>query len=201
MTCEDAETSDGRRRPQGLVLGNAAAGAEKQALALAAAVGLPHTINRALPSALARFWLPTGDAARWLLSRLGGGALGLAAARAVPLLAISCGRAAIASSVALRAASGGRTLTVHVQLAARATRRSSTSSSRRRTTLRAVDWRPAAGRVPDRRLAARRDARRARRRARRAEAAALAALPRPRLAVLLGGPTTARWWRRPRAPS
>ena len=32
------------------------------------------------------------------------------------------------------------------------------------------------------------------------EAAALAALPRPRLAVLLGGPTTARWWQWPRAP-
>ena len=44
-----------------LVLGNAAAGAEKQALALAAAVGLPHTIQRALPSALARR-LPTAAA-------------------------------------------------------------------------------------------------------------------------------------------
>ena len=118
-----------------LVLGNAAAGAEKQALALAAAVGLPHTINarcRARSRAGCRRRRSSGA------SRLGGGALGLAAARAPfpQLLAISCGRAAIASSVALCAASGGRTLTVHVQRPP-PTRRSSTSSSRRRTTLRA----------------------------------------------------------------
>jgi len=182
-----------------LVLGNAAAGAEKQALALAAAVGLPHTIQRALPSALARR-LPTA-AQLGLLSRLGGGALGLAAARApFPLLAISCGRAAIASSVALRAASGGRTLTVHVQ------RPPCDASQFDLVVAPAHDFAGwsigspppgvclSAGSLHDVTPAALAAARAA------PEAAALAALPRPRLAVLLGGPTTARWWQRPRAP-
>ena len=95
-----------------VVLGNGVVGAEKQALALARAVGLPFTCHHAAPAAGAS--LPT-QAQLWLTSVLGERALGLPTLEPRPQLAISCGRASVPASVALRAASNGQTLTVHVQ--------------------------------------------------------------------------------------
>ena len=95
-----------------VVLGNGVVGAEKQALALARAVGLPFTCHHAAPTAGAS--LPT-QAQLWLTSVLGERALGLPTLEPRPQLAISCGRASVPASVALRAASNGQTLTVHVQ--------------------------------------------------------------------------------------
>ena len=95
-----------------VVLGNGVVGAEKQALALARAVGLPFTCHHAAPAAGAS--LPT-QAQLWLTSVLGERALGLPTLEPRPQLAISCGRASVPASVALRAAGNGQTLTVHVQ--------------------------------------------------------------------------------------
>ena len=96
-----------------LVLGNGVVGAEKQALALAAAVGLPYSFSRHLPCSQA-MWLPLR--LQLLLQRLGGGgAIGLPAPCAQPLLVLSCGRASVPACVAIREATGGSVLTVHIQ--------------------------------------------------------------------------------------
>jgi mitochondrial fission protein ELM1 len=101
-----------------VVLSNGVIGAEKQAIALAEAVGLPFTVldackasDTGMPAAFRG--LPT-----WvqLLIRRPDAATCLDIAEPVPpMLAISCGRGSIPASIALRAATGGRTLTVHVQ--------------------------------------------------------------------------------------
>ena len=98
--------------PRCVVLSNGVVGAEKQALALARAVGLPFTCHHASPSVGEA--LPT-QAQLWLTSALGVRALGLPTLEPPPQLAISCGRASVPASVALRAASNGQTLTVHIQ--------------------------------------------------------------------------------------
>ena len=105
-------------RPRCLVLSNGMAGAEKQALALAQAVGLPFSTHPAGLDGSLRRLAPTPlvvhAAAR--SSAACSAATGTPwPASPHPALAISCGRASIAASVALKAASSGRTLTVHVQ--------------------------------------------------------------------------------------
>lgn len=102
------------RRPFSLVLGNGHAGAEKQALALASSIGLPVAMTRRLPSpTLSR--LPTrilnAFAARGWES-----VIGLPQCKPpYAAVAISCGRRSIPASIAIRRSSGGRTLTVHIQ--------------------------------------------------------------------------------------
>ena len=93
-----------------VVLSNGVVGAEKQALALAEASGLPFTVRRVAQPSAALARLPTR--------------LSVAAARILgtlpvptppfPAVAISCGRGSIPASIAMRAASPA-TLTVHVQ--------------------------------------------------------------------------------------
>ena len=174
------------------VLSNGVVGAEKQAVALAEAVGLPFSRILARPDAVARR-LPTRlalAAGRWLDTGLPGGL-------DPPSLAISCGRASIPASVALRAASAGRTLTVHVQrppcdpalfdlvvAPAHDYARSETPPPNALLTdgsLHAIDQpllRRAASEWRD----------------------ALAPLPPPRVALLFGGTVSRRWWHRPLAP-
>ncbi|KAL1528779.1 hypothetical protein AB1Y20_010106 [Prymnesium parvum] len=93
-----------------LVLSNGVIGAEKQALALARAVGLPTRVTR-VTNALHR--LPTS--LQLAAAQLFGAAAVGAPPHAPPALAISCGRATVPASIALRDAGHGRTLTVHVQ--------------------------------------------------------------------------------------
>ena len=91
------------------------AGAEKQAIALANALGLPYDVHPALPRSawLQRLPTPLLCAAA---SRLGSRALCITLpAPPHPIVAISCGRGSIPASVALRAESEYRTFTVHVQ--------------------------------------------------------------------------------------
>jgi mitochondrial fission protein ELM1 len=102
------------RRARAVVLSNGVVGAEKQAAALASAVGLPVSTRAAallpgrvdaLPTPLLLGGARAGALTRWLPSWR----------PPFPALAISCGRGSIPASVALRDASGGQTLTVHVQ--------------------------------------------------------------------------------------
>ena len=178
-----------------VVLGNGVVGAEKQALALARAVGLPFTCHHAAPAAGAS--LPT-QAQLWLTSVLGERALGLPTLEPRPQLAISCGRASVPASVALRAAGNGQTLTVHVQ------RPSCSASAFDLVVAPRHDFGDDPRSVPPNVLLTEGslhsiDA--SSLHAARAEwARPLALLPRPRLAVLLGGVTSRRWWQRELAP-
>ena len=178
-----------------VVLGNGVVGAEKQALALARAVGLPFTCHHAAPTAGAS--LPT-QAQLWLTSVLGERALGLPTLEPRPQLAISCGRASVPASVALRAAGNGQTLTVHVQ------RPPCSASAFDLVVAPRHDFGDDPRSVPPNVLLTEGslhsiDA--SSLHAARAEwARPLALLPRPRLAVLLGGVTSRRWWQRELAP-
>ena len=178
-----------------VVLSNGVVGAEKQALALARAVGLPFTSRRAAPTAGAS--LPT-QAQVWLTSVLGERALGLPTLEPPPQLAISCGRASVPASVALRAASNGQTLTVHVQ------RPPCSASAFDLVVAPRHDFGDDPRSVPPNVLLTEGslhsiDA--SSLRAAQAEwARPLAPLPRPRLALLLGGVTSRRWWQRELAP-
>jgi len=181
-----------------LVLGNGAAGAEKQAIALADALGLPYQVERRVPSRAAmRLPLPTQLAVQ---SLLGPHALGLGEPPQppFPLLAISCGRASVPASVAVREASGRATATVHVQRplcdASRfdmvVAPRHDFAGGERSAPPNALLTAGALGGVPAE----------ARARAREEWAATASALPRPRVALLVGGPVTRRWWQRRLAP-
>ena len=107
--------------PPCLVLSNGVVGAEKQALALASAVGLPYAVKPVWADGSIRAWRPFLAAlpsrALLALNALGGARLSglLTPSPPYPRLAISCGRAAAAAAALLREASGGATLTVHVQ--------------------------------------------------------------------------------------
>ena len=178
-----------------VVLSNGVVGAEKQALALARAVGLPFTCHSAAPTVGAS--LPT-HAQLWLTSVLGERALGLPTLEPAPQLAISCGRASVPASVALRAASSGQTLTVHVQ------RPPCSTSAFDLVVAPRHDFGEDPRSVPPNVLLTEGslhsiDA--SSLHAAQAEwATPLAPLPRPRLAVLLGGTTSRRWWQRELAP-
>ena len=105
-------------------------GAEKQALALASAVGIEATVTRVhnvlhrlpTPLQLGAMRLLGADALGLLkTTRRGcgsdGGSSGVAvrSSAGCPILAISCGRASVPASIALRRQSEGHTLTVNVQ--------------------------------------------------------------------------------------
>ena len=180
--------------PQCLVLSNGVVGAEKQALALAQAVGLPFVRRTVAPSASGAA-LPTRVQLA-LMSLLGRQALGLPALQPPhPRLAISCGRGSIPASIALREASRGRTLTVHVQrppcIAAFdlvVAPRHDFEGEQPPPNVLLTDG--SLHSIDENCLQAARDA----------WAPSLAPLPRPRLAVLVGGPTSRRWWQRELAP-
>ena len=176
-------------RPDGkhtLVLSNGVVGAEKQAIALAEAIGLPYTVQR-VPSP--SFSLPTR--------------LILAMSRAetppppFPTVAISCGRTTIPASIALRAASSS-TLTVHIQRPDIAESHFDLVIAPRH------DYADGATTVPENvhltdgslhnvspsSLSTARDE----------WSKELSSLPSPRLAMLIGGAVSRRWWQRPLAP-
>ena len=177
-----------------VVLSNGVVGAEKQALALAQAVGLPFARRCVTPSA-AGAALPTRVQLA-LMSLVGGQALGLPAFEPPhPRLAISCGRGSIPASVALREASRGRTLTVHVQrppcvgaFDLVVAPRHDFEGEQPPPNVLLTDG--SLHSIDDRSLNDARDA----------WAPSLAPLLRPRLAVLVGGPTSRRWWQRDLAP-
>ena len=181
-----------------VVLSNGVVGAEKQALALARAVGLPFTCRHASPAMGGL--LPT-QAQLWLTTALGTRALGVPVPKPHPRLAISCGRASVPASIALREASNGQTLTVHIQRPPCSTSAFDLVVAPRHDFGGGGDEQPSTpsnvlltegslhGIDVDSLQAA------------SAEwAPSLAPLPRPRLALLLGGPTSRRWWQRPLAP-
>ncbi|MBT4489837.1 MAG: hypothetical protein HOH61_01595 [Rhodospirillaceae bacterium] len=84
---------------------------ENQALALAAAVGLPHTVKRVYPRP-PWTWLPPGWWP-WPLKALDGDSDGIAAPW--PDLLITCGRRAVPYALLVKRASGGATTIVHIQ--------------------------------------------------------------------------------------
>lgn len=178
-----------------VVLSNGVVGAEKQALALAEAIGLPYTLRRvALPRATRR--LPTAAQLAADMLPEWTGLRGERLEAPHPALAISCGRGSVPASVALRADSGGRTLTVHVQ------RPPCAESHFDLVVAPAHDY---IGEVPPPNVLLTAgslhgvcDA--ALRAARGEWAPVLMPLPRPRLAVLLGGAVRRRWWQRAQSP-
>ena len=180
-----------------VILGNGAAGAEKQAVALAEALGLPYKTVRLVPSRAAML-LPL-RAQLALQAVFGPKALGIEVlSPPFPLLAISCGRASVPASVALREGSTGATATVHVQ------RPLCDASYFDAVVAPRHDYRPHAVLPPSVVLtdgalsgvgAAALEQARA-----RWETRALA-LPRPRIGMLIGGPVARRWWQRPLAPA
>jgi mitochondrial fission protein ELM1 len=99
-----------------LVLSNGMVGAEKQALALAEAIGLPFEVRRVKQVIPALSRLPSSvlASATHLLGSVGVSGIGPIDAP-YPALAISCGRGSIPASIALRDAGRGSTLTVHIQ--------------------------------------------------------------------------------------
>ena len=191
-----------------VILGNGVVGAEKQCVALAEAVGRALPAASGLPFSLRRVQLPTPM--RRLPTRLqlaAGALLGvnsrlardvLADGAAPPALAISCGRASIPASVALKEAARDRTLTVHVQRPACDTRRFDLVVAPRHdyathervpsnVFLTDGSLHGLGGAEPLRRAAAEwRDV--------------LHPYARPRLVLLLGGAVSRRWWQRPLAP-
>ena len=184
------------RPRQALVLGNGAAGAENQAIALAKATGLPHRLVRSVPSPAA-MRLPL-RAQLAVQSVLGCDSLGLRGAEPpFPALAVSCGRGSVPASVDLRARSGRRTLTVHVQRPLCDESAFDLVVAPRHDYL--GDSAPANVLLTEGALhafdAAALDA------ARATWANELEPFPRPRLALLFGGPTTRRWWQRQAAPT
>lgn len=87
------------------------AGMEKQAIALAEAVGLAHTVKRVHPRA-PWTWLPPGIWP-WPLAALGGESDQIAAPW--PDLLISCGRRAVPYALLVKRQSAGATAIVHIQ--------------------------------------------------------------------------------------
>lgn len=179
-----------------LVLGNGAAGAEKQAVALAEALGLPHTLVRAVPSPAAmRLPLRAQLAAQAVL---GPQSIGVQVhTSAFPLLAISCGRASVPASVALRRASGGITATVHVQRPLCAASQFDLVVAPRHDYV-AQERVPPNVVLTDGALSGLSVSALERARARWEGRAG--ELPRPRLGLLIGGPMSRRWWQRPLVP-
>ena len=183
-----------------LVLGNGAAGAEKQALALADALGLEHTLVR---------WLPSQPAMRLPLRAqltaqavLGPSSIGVEIGEqerrtGFPLLAISCGRASVPASVALRRASVGQTVTVHIQKPLCSTAEFDMVIAPRHdyTSLSSV---PANVVLTDGALSGVTAS--ALDQARQQWEEGALALPQPRIALLIGGAMVRRWWHRPLAP-
>ena len=182
-----------------LVLSNGVAGAEKQAVALAEAVGLPWS-KELVSSAGDRSKFSSLPTRLQLIGHSWCGhspvpALPSARLHEFPALAISCGRGTIPASLALKHASNGQTVTVHVQrpdcdpslfdlvVAPRHDFAGTTASnvlltsgalhSINRGTLQA---------------------------ARQVWKSEMELLPAPRLAVLIGGKVTRRWWQRPLSP-
>ena len=178
------------------VLSAGVVGAEKQALALAAAVGFPHRVIRTSPTAeTMKLPLRAQLAAQ---SLLGSESIGVHVPQPpYPTLAISCGRATVPASVALRAASGHRTLTVHVQRPLCSAAEFDLVIAPRHDYLQDSSV-PANVLLTDGSLhsidAAALEA------AREAWEPRLAALPRPLLALLVGGVVSRRWWQRQLAP-
>ena len=183
-------------RARCLVLSNGMAGAEKQAVALAERIGLPFEIrNVVLPTAVAR--LPTSLLCAAAGTGYFGSFVGSALASPHPQIAISCGRGSIAASVALREASGGHTLTVHVQRPECSSqwfdlvvvpRHDVADASSAPPNMILTDG--SLHGVSESSLGG----------ARREWQSVLRPLPAPRLAVLLGGTLSRRWWHKPLAP-
>ena len=181
-----------------LILGNGIIGAEKQALALANRLHLPYTLRRVLPrKPLAA--LPTD-----LLLRMPRGIVldsgdqrCLTRDGSYPDVVISCGRASIPASVAMRQDTAGSALMVHVQRPTCserwfdlviAPRHDYTASDPppsnvllTRGSLHDVDATTLAS-------------------AHAAWAPTFASMPTPRLALLIGGRMSRRWWHAPLAP-
>ena len=114
-----------------------------------------------------------------------------------PAVAVSCGRASIPASTALRAASRGRTLTVHVQ-------RPACSESCFDLVVAPRHDYDGVGSLPENVLltegALHGVSPRTLRSSRVEWAAELEPLPAPRIALLVGGLVSRRWWQRPLAP-
>lgn len=178
-----------------LVLGNGMPGAEKQALALAEKIGLPYTLCHKLPG-MAQ--LPTAMQLAACRSEFGRNLLGLSNVQPPhPTVAISCGRGSIPASVALKAASQDETLTVHVQRPACSESRFDLVVAPRH------DYCNGPPPPPNVLLtdgALHNVTKTSLRSARLAWAAEMEPLPAPRLAVLIGGTVSRRWWQRPLAP-
>ena len=180
-----------------LVLGNGVAGAEKQALALAEKIALPFSLHRNLPR---RGALLVPTPATLALSQLpfGQRLLGLEEFTPPhPAVAVSCGRASIPASTALRAASRGRTLTVHVQ-------RPACSESCFDLVVAPRHDYDGVGSLPENvpltEGALHGVSPHTLRSSRVEWAAELQPLPAPRIALLVGGLVSRRWWQRPLAP-
>ncbi len=180
-------------RARCVVLSNGMVGAEKQALALAETIGLPFEVRRTTAPALSRLPSSVLAAATHLL---GSSMSGLAQLeRPYPALAISCGRGSIPASIALRDASRGHTLTVHIQ-------RPECSASWFDLVI--VPRHDYPTRVPPNALLTRGslhgvtsdllDT------ARKEWEPVMKPFPSPRLVVLMGGTVSRGWWQRPLAP-
>ena len=184
-----------------LLLSNGVVGAEKQAIALASRVGLPHRTVRCLPSA-AMMRLPL-RAQLALQSLAGPQSLGLSlvAPTPYPRLVLSCGRATVPASLALRAhqpRAAERAVHVHIQrplcdesnfdlvVAPRHDYASEKTVPRNVIlTLGSIHAVSAAT------LSA----------ASTEWAGKSESLPYPRLALLIGGSVSRRWWQRAAAPA
>ena len=185
-------------RPFSLVLGNGHAGAEKQALALATSIGLPVAMARRLPSpTLSR--LPT-RVLNAFTARGWDTVIGLP--KCTPpyaAVAISCGRASIPASIALRRSSSGRTLTVHIQ------RPPCDSMQFDLVVCPTHDYGshtiPKPSNVLLTKGALHGVDRSALKQARVAWASTFQQLPKPRVALLVGGDVSRRWWQRQLAPT
>jgi len=178
-----------------LILSNGVVGAEKQCFALAERIGLPVMVRH---PPLTR--APTPVLARLAQQQLGQNMLGLGPLLLPPhpTIAISCGRASIPASIALRTASRGAVMTIHIQRPACEERlfdlvvapvHDYESDLSVPANVLLTDG--ALHRVGPATL----------RVAHSEWAAELQPLPSPRLAVLVGGEVTRRFWQRPLAPA
>ena len=180
-----------------VVLSNGIVGAEKQALALASALGLPYRVEPAIRFDKSPLWsLPTPA----LLAGVHAGAMNawLPTWRPPhPEVAISCGRGSIPASVQLRSASRGRTVTIHVQKPACDERlfdlvvapRHDYSAAEQPSNVILTDG--SLHGVTNEALSSARDE----------WASEFRELPGPRLSVLIGGQVSRRWWQQPLAPT
>ena len=156
------------------------AGMENPALGLAEAVGLPLVVKRVRPR-WPWVWLPAGA---WPFAFAALGADSDRLAPPWPDLLITCGRRAVPYALAIKRLSGGRTFTVHIQDPRVAPARFDVVTAPRHDRLEGENVVPTLGGLS--RLT----------RAKLADAAAtwapqVAQLPRPRVAVLVGGSSRA----------
>lgn len=171
-----AEPLDDKTRFSCWTLTQGAAGMQSQVRGLAAALGYPQPVEKTCGLRLPWRWLPNHPA----LARLGA-ASGDALGPPWPDLLVSCGRKAALLSMAMRRASGGRVRTVHIQDPKVAARHFDIVVVPAHDRLRGPNVlvsRGALHHVTPALLAA----------ARERFAGRLQALPRPRIAALVGGP-------------